>query len=448
MQTQYKHALRRRMIRPLIASLTATAGCAVWADEPSPYYLGVTESLTSDSNATGTAGGRSDTYSSTGLTGGFDQPIGRQRLHANANVHYNKYHSLTQLDSTTYGVAGGWDWATIEQLSGNVLASANQSPASLGTTAGLVNTASEKNLAKTDQLSTSVLWGGATVGLQGAYSHSRVRYSAASYFVAESSADAGSANVFYRLGPDIKLGTGVRVTRTISPHAIYTPAAGLVSTDPNVIADPANYSSNTVNGRNIDLTADWAVTPLSGINARLSWTRQSNSSAGSDLDFSGLTGALAVRYAATGKLTFGAAFSRDAGANSSFFNVPSTTSTSSGSGTTGTTATTTTVLSQNTQTTNSYSLTAGYAATAKIRVNAAAQWARAKVLDAALISGTTTVSEGSDASHTYSLGVDYTPARNWQLGCRVSHMSRTLTGTSGTAYSNNSTSCSAQFTLQ
>jgi len=448
MQTQNKQVRRCGMARPLIASLAAAASCAAWADEPSPYYLGVTQSFTHDSNVTGTADGPSDSYSSTGLTAGFDQPIGRQRLHASANVHYNRYRSLTELNNTSYGASGGWDWATIAQLSGNVSASANQGLASQGTTAGLVNTTSERNLVKTDQISTSVLWGGAIVGLRGAYSHSRVRYSAPSYFFAESSADAGSTGIFYRLGPDIKLGTDVRLTRTVSPHAVFTPAAGLDPTDPNVIADPTNYSSNTVNGRNIDLTADWAVTPLSGINARLSWTRQSNSSAGSDLDFSGLTGALAVRYAATGKLTFGAAFSRDAGANSSFFNVPSTTSTSSGSGTTGTTATTTTVLSQNTQTTNSYSLTAGYAATAKIRVNAAAQWARAKVLDAALISGTTTVSEGSDASHTYSLGIDYTPARNWQLGCRVSHMSRTLTGTSGTAYSNNSTSCSAQFTLQ
>jgi len=446
MQTQYKHALRRRMIRPLIASLTATAGCAVWADEPSPYYLGVTESLTSDSNATGTAGGRSDTYSSTGLTGGFDQPIGRQRLHANANVHYNKYHSLTQLDSTTYGVAGGWDWATIEQLSGNVLASANQSPASLGTTAGLVNTASEKNLAKTDQLSTSVLWGGATVGLQGAYSHSRVRYSAASYFVAESSADAGSANVFYRLGPDIKLGTGVRVTRTISPHAIYTPAAGLVSTDPNVIADPANYSPNTATGRNFDLTADWGVTAQSGVNARLSWTRQSNSTVAGNLDFSGLTGSLGVRYAPTGKLTFGASVNRDAGTNSSFFNVPPTTST--GSNTSTTSSTGTMGLAQNTQTTNSYSLTAGYAATAKISVVASADRARAKVVNTAVIDGATVVTDGTDASHSYAIGVDYNAARNWRLGCKASHMSRILTSATSTAYSNDSVGCSAQFTLR
>ena len=446
MQTQNQQALRRRITRPLIASLAAAASCAAWADEPSPYYLGVTQAFTHDSNVTGTVEGPSDTYSSTGLTAGFDQPIGRQRVHASANVHYNKYRSLTELDNTSYGVTAGWDWATIERLSGNVSASANQGLASQGTTAGLVNTTSERNLVKTDQISTSVQWGGSIVGLRGAYAHSRVRYSAPSYFVAESSGDSGSGGIFYRLGPDIKLGADVRLTRTVSPHAVFAPAAGLNPADPNVIADPANYSPNTATGRNFDLTADWGVTAQSGVNARLSWTRQSNSTVAGNLDFSGLTGSLGVRYAPTGKLTFGASVNRDAGTNSSFFNVPPTTST--GSNTSTTSSTGTMGLAQNTQTTNSYSLTAGYAATAKISVVASADRARAKVVNTAVIDGATVVTDGTDASHSYAIGVDYNAARNWRLGCKASHMSRILTSATSTAYSNDSVGCSAQFTLR
>lgn len=438
---------RRLATRPLIAALACVAACNAWADEPSPYYLGATQSFTHDTNVTNTVGGGSDTYSSTGLTGGLDQMISRQRVYANANVHYNKYRSNTQLDNTSYGVAAGWDWATIAQLSGNLGVSANQNLASQNTAAGIVNTATEKNLAKTDQINASVMWGGTgLVSVRGAYAHSRVRYSAVTFFKSESSADSGSASFFYRLGPDIRLGTGLRLSRTVSPHAIYTEPAGAVPGDPAPTLDPANYSANSVNGRNVDLTADWTITPQTGVNARVSWTRQSNSAAANALDFAGLTGALSARYAITAKVTLGASIGRDAGASSSFFNVPATAT--PGSASPSTPAASIPALTQNTQTTDSYSVTAGYAATAKISMNAAAGYTRAKVINTAVVGATTIASDGADATHNYSIGVDYALARSWQLGCRAGHSSRAFTTPVAGTYSGNTVSCSAQFTLR
>jgi len=443
------HSTRRlHLARPLALAIAAMTSGGAWADEPSPYYLGVTQAFTHDSNVTGTVGGGADTYSSTGLTGGLDQLISRQHLYANANVHYNKYRSNTQLDNTSYGLAAGWDWATIEQLSGSFGVSANQSLASQNTTAGLVNTSTEKNLAKTDQFNASVAWGGAgALGLQGAYAHSRVSYSAASFFTGESSSDSASAGVSYRLGPDIRLGTGYRASRTVSPHSIYTPPVGADPADPVVSGDPANYTANSVRGRNIDLTADWTVTPQTGVNARLSWTRQTNATSASALDFSGLTGALSARYAATAKLSFGASISRDAGTNASFFNVPPaapvvpvtpvTTPVASSPG-----------LTQNTQTTDSYSLTAGYAVTAKINMNASAGYTRAKVINTTVVGAATTATESTDASHAYSIGVDYAATRSWQLGCHAGHTSRSLSVPGGGSYGGNTVGCSAQFTLR
>ena len=56
------------------------------ASDPNPYYLGVSQALTYDTNATRSPSGPSDLYSSTSLLGGFDQPIGRQRIFGNAIV--------------------------------------------------------------------------------------------------------------------------------------------------------------------------------------------------------------------------------------------------------------------------------------------------------------------------------------------------------------------------
>ena len=62
-----------------VASAQTTAPATASSD-PNPYYLGVSQALTHDTNVTRSPQGPSDNYSSTSLLGGFDQPIGRQRL--------------------------------------------------------------------------------------------------------------------------------------------------------------------------------------------------------------------------------------------------------------------------------------------------------------------------------------------------------------------------------
>lgn len=431
MQALDRQALAVRTSRSLVTAVAAAAAaCGAWAQEgPSPYYIGATQSLTHTSNVNSSSTGAiSDNYSSTGLVGGFDQMISRQHVYANARVNYNKYQSETRLDNTGYGVAAGWDWATIETLSGNVAVSANRSLASLDNTVGLQTTTDEKNLVSTDQISTSVMWGGVgPLGLQGTYAHSRVKYSAAESFASESSADSGGVSMSYRVGPTLRLGTGVRFSRT------YTPYATLIDLNGDRL-DPANYASNTANGRNVDLTADWRLTEQTGADARLSWTRQSNSTAGS-LDYSGLTGAVSARYAPTAKLSFNASASRDAGTNASFFNTVPT------SPTTPNTPQTISGLSQTSQISNSFALGAGYLATAKISVSLTLNYYRAKLIDA-------DGAESNNSTRTGSLGVNYAIARNWQLGCNVARATSNTTGANATSYGVNTAGCTAQVTLR
>ena len=414
MQAQKIQAHARAALRPLIAALAVAAGAGVQADEPSPYYIGARQAFTHDSNVYRIANGPADSYSSTGLLGGFDQTISRQRVYGSANVNYNKYRNLSTLDNTSYGVNAGWDWATIETLSGNVNASANRSLATLNNNASQPLAA--RNMLKTEQFGTSVRWGGErVVNLVGSYSHSRVRYSAPEYLSSQSSADAASVGVNYRLGADVRVGSALRFTRTDSPYAVQT--------------TPGNYQSNAANGRNLDLTADWRTTAQTGVNARLSWTRQTNTGLGA-LDFSGLTGAVSANYAPTAKLTFNAAVSRDAGSYSSLFNYPGAAA-----------GTTVQGLSAYSQTTDLYSLGAGYAATAKISLNAGVQYSHARLVDAA-------GGSRGDNTRSASFGADWAIARSWLLSCNLAHASRTLGGSAGYSYTDSTASCSAQFTLR
>ena len=432
-------------LRSLVAALAAASACGAWAQdaEPSPYYIGASLAYTHDTNVSNTAGGVGDNYSTVGLVGGFDQAIGRQRLYANARVGYSKYQSETQYNNTNYGVTAGWNWATINNLSGNVAATANQGLASLANTSGLPTTNGDKNLVKTDQVSTSVLWGGVgDLGIQGSYAHSRVKYTGSASATSESSGDSGSIGTFYKLGPTLKLGVDVRYSRTYTPYAQVKASAPPAPTPP-ATRPLEDYESNTADGRNLDLTANWQISPETGVDTRLSWTRQTNSTTTS-LDFSGLTGAITARYAPTSKTSFNATFSRDAGTNASFFTyIP--TNTAAGGTTTGSTGTTSnapeTVLTQTSQTANNYSLGVKYLATAKISVSADGSYRRAKLLDA-------NGDESDENTRIASLGVSYAAGRNWSLGCNLSHSSRSANGVNGTSYSATSTGCTAQVTLR
>jgi hypothetical protein len=426
MQALKSQAARLSLGRPLAMALVASASCAAWAaDEPSPYYIGANEAVMHDSNVFRVPNGPGDYYSSTGLIGGFDQMISRQHVFASASLNYNKYHNQDTLNNTSYGVKGEWDWATIEKLTGSFTGSANQSLASFSGSTGIPTTA--RNLTQTDQLAASIRWGGeGLITLGGDYGHSRVHFSAPEYFTQQSSGDTGSIGAFYRLGADTKLGTAVRYTRSVSPYALPN---GIV-TD---LTDPNQFHSLTSNGRNLDLSVDWRYSAQTNLNARLSWTHQTFSPDLPQLPgYSGLTGALVGNYAPTGKLTFNVSLNRDAGINSTFFNVVG--APSSGTGIS---------LSQNSELFDTAAIGVRYAATAKISATAGYQYRHGDILNTVA-----TTSNQTDVLHSANLGLTYDIARTWQLSCTYAHESRSISGTGGFFYTANVAGCMAQFTLR
>ena len=419
-----------------LVAVSAQAQTETTANEPNPYYIGISETLSHDTNVNRVPGGPSDSYSTTSLHGGFDQRISRQRVYANANVGLSRYRDQTALNNTNYGVAAGWDWATIEKLSGTISVGLNQSLANNGDNTSVVTTT--RNLVRTERYGASARLGGdSTLSLDGNYAHSKVSYSELSR--SDSSSDSASVGLFYRAGAALRLGTALRYSRSETPVG--------------ALQDDGTAGANKEEGHYLDLIADWQPTAQTSLDSRLSWTRQTNSLAGSR-DFDGLTGAVVASYAPTAKLAFNASYSRDAGVNGNFFTLSPT----AAPGTTPTTTTPTTPvpqdvtgLSESSQLTNLVSLGARYAATAKIDVVASAQFRRARLVDTTSVAGVSTNIERNDTSRQYSLGVTYGIARNWQLGCHFSHYTRDLEATAvtqGIAYNANLTSCSAQFTLR
>ena len=411
-------------VRPTMATLAALAALAASgsarADEPSPYYIGATQSLTHDSNVYRLSNGSSDTYASTGLVGGFDQAIGRQRIYATANVRDNYYQREKTLNNISYGLSAGWELQTINRLSGGITVDTNQALASYDNNSqAQPNT--KRNILKTQQLGARVRWGGdAALSLDGAYSRSHVNYSETP--TSESTQDSISLGGSYRVGPTLRVGSDVRLSRSVSPNG--------------ALIAPGVFAENTTNGRNLDFNANWQYSAQSGVNGRLSWTKQTNSGS-SELDFSGLTGGVAATYAATAKVSFNASLNRDAGTNSSFFNLANP---NAGQPVRG--------LSENSQTTDSLSVGASYAATAKIGVNAGLNYRRSKVVDQTVLAGAVVGNEHTDRTRSASLGANYAIARNWSLACNLAYVSRDVGGALPYAYSANTVGCTAQFTLR
>jgi hypothetical protein len=413
-------------VRPLLAALAAVACCTARADEPNPFYVGASETLTYDSNVYRVPGGPGGNYSSTTVFGGVDQRISRQRVYATGTVSYNKYWEQSPLDNTSYVANAGWDWATLERLSGTVNVNANQSLASLNNNGNLL--LATPNILNANQASASARLGGdGLLMLEGWYAYSSVRYSAPQYLSSQSSGTSSSIGVYNRPHIDVKLGAALRVTRSVSPYAIaITGAPGA----------PQEYESNTENGRNIDFTADWHSTAQTQVNARLSWTTQTSTASGGNT-FSGLTGSFSGSYAPTAKLSFGASASRDAGANGSFFNFVGTDPSSPVTG-----------LSNNSRVSALLSLYATYAATAKVAISTRLAYNRSKQVSS-LTEGEFTSSNGYiDNYGSASLGVSYAIARNVQLSCNLAYTSSSVSGTAGYSYTANTASCLAQVTLR
>lgn len=417
---------RRAAASHLPALLAFACGCPAALAETSPWYVGVAQRVTHESNLyrvdTDTALGalsRSDTVSSTSLVAGLDQPLGRQRLFGSATLSANRYRRNDYLNDNSYALSGGLDWSSIERLSGNVnlAASRNQRSFNVDSSPGVPET--RKNNESVAQLDTTVRVGDVTrLTLEATLGHRRVGYSAAEYAGSQYRQNRGSLGLRWRPG-------------------VATFGAALSLADSRYEASPVQaatgQAAEQVRRSSLDLSVNWPASGASTVYARLSPTRATYNEF-TQRDFSGLTGALRWNWVPTGKLSLDTRFVHDISQDSNFetFGGPAIAGTSN----TGRTST-------------EWRSTLGYQMTAKIVLTAGFGSTHRRLEQTANLAGLSVVTgAGSDDTNTLSFGLRWVPQRSLQIGCSAAREQRSATGGLTQPYRANTLNCYGQITLQ
>ena len=430
---------------PAAAPATAIGSGLSIASDPNPYYIGLRQSFTHDSNVYRIPDGPSDTYSSTTLLAGFSQPISRQRVFGEAAVSYNRYFSESQLNNTSYDLSAGIDWETIMRLSGSLRVGLGRSLASPAASAG--RPVQQENVADRKTIDGAVRWGGAsTFSLEATAGYARLDYSANQYVASETRSSYASFGGFYRPSPLLRVGLAGRVSRDEQPDGLQVA--------------PGQFESNTVTNKSIDLLADYELGGRLSAQGRVSYTKQNNSGV-DGADFSGFTGGFNLNYRATGKTVVDVYANRDTGFNSRRDSLggistagtttpPVTATTPAIPPGTATTTSTTAVangLYENNQVTTSYGIGVGYAATAKITANAGVSYSRAKLVarTAVLVAGAGSA-DTTDVVKSVRLGANYAFSRSLDFACSVAYEKRNVSGGVEYSYSANLIGCSGQYT--
>ncbi|WP_348754954.1 hypothetical protein [uncultured Aquincola sp.] len=390
--------LRTRLL-PLAAALCAAGGVHA---QSTPYYVGVSQSFTHESNIYRTRNNEvSDTISTTSLYGGVDQMVGRQRVYGNATVSANKFMDNGSLDNTGYGLKAGVDWATIERISGTVELNANQSLARYENSAGN----SDKNTLR-DLSFRAVARVGVVTRLtaETGYTYRRVDYSLNAYRARNFDQNAVSAGLRYRFSGALTAGAALRFTK--GEYADRNPR-------------------DEYDRRDIDFTATWTPTGNSSINGRVSLSDTSHSVA-SNADFSGVTGDLTWNWRPTGKLQFVTSLTRDTGEEISLLGGSAD------------------QVLTNSRISTSIGTRATYEVTSKVMADASVRYVHRK-LDASLLNLS---ADGGDNTRFVSVGLRWAAMRSLTLGCNVGYESRTSSSVLSAPYDTRTASCYGQFALQ
>ncbi len=415
-------ALRWRVLTAALAlalgAALALVGSPAALAETSPYVVGVSETISHDSNVVRLPDGATppaslyastDWIATTALFAGIDQPFGRQRGYGSVSLRNNHYRYNQDYGNLAYGLAAGLDWSTVERVSGTVSLSSNRTLASFDRANGNNTPILVKNIEQTDQFGATAQIGLVTdLSFVAGYQRQSQRFSAVGDKLVQNIVNLGTR---YRLGGELTLGAGLRFT-----HGRY----------------PDNNDS--FKGRNLDLNADWSPNPISTVTARVGLGKTDHSAAAAQ-DFSGATGAVAWTWKPTAKLAFISQLNRATGTDSSFQQVVESGSIVSAQ-------------ADNSRLTTTLGLNATYEATAKILLNAGYNRASRKLTNALANNAGLLLTDGDRLTRS-RIGLRYLPTRTIELGCNLARESRSAdTSTLTYAYGANTVSCSAQFSVQ
>jgi hypothetical protein len=418
---------RRLPIASLCAGALAALGAGVaCAQTASPYYIGVSQSFSHDSNLlrladnqdTPDSFSRSDSISATSLVGGLDQTIGRQHVYGSVSIRNSRYSNNTRYNNTGYSANAGLDWSTIERISGSVTASANRSLLSFGT--DLFTVDRTRNLESTQALNATVSVGLVTkASAELGAGHRQVRNSLDSRALQSREFDQDNASLGLRWRPSTITSFGLAAAATRGRYPKF------------ILAADGSFVADRFERQDISLSADYRPTGASTLQGTLSKGRTTYD-LNSRRNFSGYTGNVFWNWQATGKFALNTSFSRDTGqdsyATASPFNSAAT--------------------SDYSRISSTFRVQGTWAATAKINAVSSVGYTKrdlVRTIDDPFIPQT---ASGNDRTTQVSLGARWTPTRTSQIGCDVANERRLGSGELTGNVKSNSVSCFGQITLQ
>lgn len=391
----------------LAVSMLACSG-ALAQEADRPWYVGLTQDFTYQSNVLGTSSSEvSDIISTTTLRGGLNQPFGRQRLYANASLSRLRYNDLSSRNHNGYMVGAGLDWSTIERLSGSLTLNSQRQQTDF-TVGGIVPVTSS-NIERSDELAFRARLGVVTtLAFELGLGHRRVDFSAPEYADREYRQDNGSLGVVYRSSDILSLSAGVSGAKT----RYAAPATGQTSADRNQRQD-------------VYVAANWVPTGASTVAARLAVGKQEYD-LGTAADFDGVTGSLVWNWRPGARLALATTLSRDVGQDSGFQRLVDGTAVSA---------------TDFARVSNRLGVTARYELTAKINLTAGLGHTRRDLVNA--FSGASGRDETTDAS----LGARWAATRTLAFGCDAGLERRRASGAGSSNLDNDRFGCFGSLTL-
>lgn len=382
-------------------------GAALAQSADRPWYVGVTQDFTRDSNVFATPSAETaDTISTTSLRAGLNHPFGRQRIRLDGSLSHQRYSKVSERDNDGYSVAAALDWSTVERLSGNVRFNSQRRQSDFRV--GGLTPVSLSNIERTDDLNATFRLGVVTMlAFEAGVGHRDVAFSASEFAAREYKQDSASLGVVYR------------------PSAILSLSAGGSAADTKYQAPELGQTENdSSKRRDLYVAANWVPTGASVIDARVAYTTTEYRLARL-ADFDGVTGSLSWAWRPTGLLSVNTSLVRDTGQESGFRLAPGGT---------------TTEATDFSQVTDRLTIGTSYDLTGKVRLLTDVSLARRQFVDIAGLSGRENMTR-------FMVGARWAATRTVSIGCDVSRESRSGSGSGVNEYDTDRFGCSAALTL-
>jgi hypothetical protein len=417
-----------------LAALLALAGSSALA-QTSPWFVGCLLTITHDDNLLRLGEGqpplagqsRSDAVRSAALIGGLDQSFGRQRLQANLTLRQNRFDRNDRFDNESYSGSLALEWATVNGLSGQLGASRSRALSTFN--AEVVGLLAQRNFETTEAADATLRLGLVTAwSLELTGATRRTRNSLDQPTVQAQNLDQDSAAFGVAWRPGSAFGATLSARESRGRYPTFRSVNG-------------RFEDDRFEQHGVELSAGWQPSGASRLEARIG-IGQTQYPRGGDRDFDSVSGSLNGTWRPTGKLTATTGLSRERGQDNypTFVRAP-----------VGFFLVELPAVQANLRTTDTLRAQLEWAASAKLGVSTAVQYARRDVnartrtvLDDVLRFS----ADGVDQTIIVTLGGRWSATRWAQLGCDLRHEKRRATGNVTAGLTGTSLSCSLQATLR